>query len=454
MEQKVRGIDANMAKWKKSIWMKFFQWNWCLLGLTALLSGCKAADLEPAKETDAKKEIIIWTWDETFNVKVAKMAAEEYMVKNEALNIVVETKEREEILSDTKNILSAEAYDKLPDIIMLEDYDVQDVLSLYEDEFAELTNLVDYSRFSDYKSSLCSMNGKYYGIPFDSGVAALFYRIDLLERAGFCEEDMQNLTWDRFIEIGIEVYDRTGYPMMTLDPSDFPVLRLIMQSNASWYVTKDGKQADIEENKALKQAFEIYKKLLETNVAKSMNGWNEFISAFQNGEVVCVLSGSWIISSIKEIESQFGCWRVAPIPIVAENENAAAASNVGGSSWYVMKNARNSNEAVKFLVEMFADNNAFMDTLITQIGVIPAVKNPEVYENYEIGDTFFGGQKVTKFLTGLTDEIPVVNYGSKTYEIESIVEAEFQNVLIDGNIDLALERAQMKADALVRENPK
>ena len=33
-----------------------------------------------------------------------------------------------------------------------------------------------------------------------------------------------------------------------------------------------------------------------------------------------------------------------------------------------------------------------------------------------------------------------------------VVESEFQNVLIDGNIDLALERAQMKADALVRES--
>ncbi len=64
----------------------------------------------------------------------------------------------------------------------------------------------------------------------------------------------------------------------------------------------------------------------------------------------------------------------------------------------------------------------------------------------------FWWAKVTKFLTSITDEIPIVNYGNKTYEIEVVVESEFQNVLIDGNIDLALERAQMKADALVRES--
>lgn len=425
-----------------------------LICLLMFLHGCGKNEYAEEETDTGKTEVIIWTWDETFNVKAAKMAAEEYTEENGQIDIVVETKEREEILSSIKNILSSKAYDKLPDIIMLEDYDVQDMLSLYEEEFVNLDNLVDYGKFADYKSNLCSIDGRAYGIPFDSGAAALFYRIDILEQAGFSEADMQDLTWDRFIEIGIEVYDTTGYPMLTLDPSDFPVLRLIMQSNASWYVTQDGSRADIAENTALKQGLEIYKRLIETNVAKSMNGWNEFISAFQSGQVVCVPSGSWIISSIKEAKDQAGCWRVAPIPIVAENENAVAASNVGGSSWFIMKNSRHSDEAAAFLVEMFADNDAFMDELITQIGVIPAVKNPEIYANYEIGDAFFGGQEVTKFLTGLTEMIPIVNYGNKTYEIEAIVESEFQNVLVDGNLDLALERAQIKADALVRESDK
>ncbi len=362
----------------------------------------------------------------------------------------METKEREEILSSIKNSLSAKAYDKLPDIIMLEDYDVQGMLLLYEEEFVNLADVTEYNKFSDYKTRLCTMNGNMYGIPFDSGAAALFYRIDLLEQAGFCEKDMQYLTWDRFIEIGMEVYEKTGYAMLTLDPSDFPVMRIIMQSSGRWYVTQDGSRADIEENAALQSAFEIYKRLIETNVARGMNGWNEFISAFQNGEVVCVPSGSWIISNIKEAKEQEGLWRVAQIPVIAETQTPA--SNVGGSSWFVLKNSQNSEHAARFLVEMFAENDAFLDMLITQTGVIPAVKNPSVYTNYEMEDVFFGGQKVTKFLTSITDEIPIVNYGNKTYEIEAIVESEFQNVLIDGNIDLALERAQMKADALVRES--
>lgn len=422
-----------------------------LILLCLVLPGCSAKVLPEQETSDTYKEIVIWTWDDTFNVKAAKIAAEEYQKEHEDIRIVIETKEREEILSDTKNMLAAKLYGTLPDIIMIEDYDVQAVLSLYEDEFVELTDRIDYGKFVDYKTQLCSHDGHMYGIPFDSGTAALFYRIDIIEEAGYTEEDMQNLTWEEYIEIGKTVYSKTGIPMLTLDPTDMPLVRLIMQSNGKWYVKQDGCTADIADNEALRQSLEIYEGLLAENVGRSVNGWNEFISAFQKGEVATVLSGGWIISSIKASEDQTGLWRVASIPIVEENENAVAASNVGGSSWYVLKNAANTKEATEFLVAMFGENDALTDRLINEIGIVPAVKNPEVYTNYEANDPFFGGQQVTKLLTGMADQIPTVNYGSKTYEIESILEEVFQDVLIDGDIEHCLQEVQMKAEVVVRE---
>lgn len=414
-----------------------------------LLCGC-ASVKETAGETQ-REQIVIWTWDETFNVKAARMAAEEYKKINENVEVIIETKEREEILTDTKMILSSKVYGNLPDVIMIEDYDVQDVLESYEAEFVELTELVDYSKYVDFKSRLCSKDGHAYGIPFDCGTAALFYRIDILEQAGYSEEDMENLTWSRYIEIGEDVYEKTGIPMLTLDPTDLPLVRLIMQSTGSWYVKEDGATAYIEENEALRQALEIYQELLEGNIGKSVNGWNEFISAFQQGEVATVLSGGWIISSIMEAEDQAGLWRIAPIPLVEENENAAAASNVGGSAWYVLKNSGNSKAAAEFIITMFAENTEFTDALISEIGIVPSLKDPYVLSNYEATEDYFGGQQVTKLLTEMADEVPVVNYGSKTYEIEDILESEFQNVLVDGRMEKCLKRVQVKAEVVVRE---
>lgn len=357
---------------------------------------------------------------------------------------------RKEILADTKNLIASKMYQELPDVIMIEDYDIQDVLSQYEDEFVDLTDKVDYDRYTDYKSKLCSKGDRFYGIPFDSGTAALFYRLDILEQAGYTEADMQDLTWERYIEIGEDVYQKLRIPMLTLDPTDSPLLRIIMQSGGHWYVDENN-HADIEDNEYLKAGLHTYQQLLKRNVGVSVNGWNEFISAFQNGSVASVISGGWIVSSIKSVEEQSGLWRVVPIPVYDGEIKTVAASNVGGSAWYVLKNAKNPDAAVDFLVEMFEKDSDFMNELIGEIGLLPAVKDMSGYENYLAKGEFFGGQQVTKILTDLSGNIITVNYGSKTYEIEAIVEDEFNNSLTQDNLSDCLSNIQVKAAAVVRE---
>ena len=191
-----------------------------------------------------------------------------------------------------------------------------------------------------------------------------------------------------------------------------------MQSCGKWYVTKDGTTADIEENQALKQALEIYQELLQENLGVSVNGWNEFISAFQHGDVATVISGGWIMSSIRANQEQSGLWRVAQIPKVENNANAVPASNVGGSAWYILKNSKHSEQAKDLMVSMFAQDTDFMDTLVEEIGIIPSMKDLSVLKNYDATDPFCGGQCVTRLLNGFAAMVPVVNYGSKTYEIE------------------------------------
>ena len=231
------------------------------------ITGCSSGSTRPVYQApDASKNgIQIWAWDDTFNAKAAQMAASRYQRQHPDMEIKVTTKEREEILSDVKLMLSSQVYDELPDIIMIEDYDIQDVLQNYRDEFVVLDDVIDYDCYVDYKANLVQYNEIHYGIPFDCGTAALFYRLDIIEKAGFHESDMQNLTWTRYMEIGRQVYEKTGIPMLTLDPTDMPLVRLIMQSCGKWYVTKDGTTADIEENQALKQALEIYQELLQEN---------------------------------------------------------------------------------------------------------------------------------------------------------------------------------------------
>ena len=65
---------------------------------------------------------------------------------------------------------------------------------------------------------------------------------------------MENLTWDKYIEIGKAVKEKTGKAMLTLDPSDLGQIRMMMQSAGAWYVKEDGKTVNIADNAVLKEA--------------------------------------------------------------------------------------------------------------------------------------------------------------------------------------------------------
>jgi len=107
-------------------------------------------------------------------------------------------------------ILASGVKTGLPEIVLIEDYNAQKYLQSYPGSFADLTKEFNYKEFANYKVKLMTLNDKVYGVPFDSGVAGFFYRRDYLEQAGFKSADLENITWDRFIEIGKTVKAKTG----------------------------------------------------------------------------------------------------------------------------------------------------------------------------------------------------------------------------------------------------
>lgn len=117
-------------------------------------------------------------------------------------------------------MLASRVTSELPDIVLIEDYNAQKYLQSYPGSFEKLTGKVDHSQFAPYKVNLMTMGSDVYGVPFDSGVTGLYYRTDILEKAGFKAEDLQNITWDRFIEIGKVVKEKTGISFAVYDPSD------------------------------------------------------------------------------------------------------------------------------------------------------------------------------------------------------------------------------------------
>lgn len=408
----------------------------------------QASDEGKSEETEGTDKLTIWAWDESFNIKAANEAKEIYAKKNKNVEVEVVTMAQDDIVAKLNTSLSSGSYDGLPDIVLIEDYRIQGYLKAYQDEFSDLSDVASPKDFAEYKTGINQLDGKMYGIPFDSGVAAVFYRTDLIEEAGYKKEDMDNLTWDKYIEIGKAVKEKTGKAMLTLDPSDIGQIRMMLQSAGSWYTDAEG-NVDIAENQALKDAITTYKKLVDAGITKTVSDWDQFVGAFNNGEVASVPTGCWISPSILKAEDQSGKWAIAAFPKMSENKDSVNASSIGGAGWYVLKNVGHEAVAKEFLKETFASSVELTNQLAADINLVSTLKAASTAENYSKGVDYYGGQEIFGDFAKWTNEVPSVNYGEDTYAIEDIMTEAVQAILGGANLNDTLKDYQAQIEAAV-----
>ncbi len=418
------------------------------LGLGLVSCGSSDTTTNDVKDSNGSNKITIWAWDESFNIVAANKAKEIYLKDNPDAEVEVVTMAQDDIVAKLNTSLSSGSYEGLPNIVLIEDYKIQGYLTAYEDEFADLSNIASPDDFAEYKTGVNVIDNKLYGIPFDSGVAATFYRVDLIEEAGYTKEDMENLTWEKYIEIGKAVKEKTGVSMCTLDPSDLGQIRTMLQSAGAWYTGKDG-EVTIANNQALKDAITIYKELAESGITKQTADWDQFVGAFNNGEVASVVSGCWIAPSIEKAEDQSGKWAVSAFPKMGNNSVSVNASSIGGAGWYVLENVGDTDTAIDFLNGTFASNAELMNDLAEEITLVSTLNSAADCENYLSGVDFFGGQEVFKDLAQWTGEVPSVNYGLHTYAIEDIMTEAVQAIVNGADIDETLEAYQKQIEAAV-----
>lgn len=414
--------------------------------LTACSSKSDSNSASGGSGGDSSKEISVWAWDPNFNIAAMKLAVDDYAKINPDQKVNVVEYAQDDIIQKLNTGLNSGTTNGLPNIVLIEDYRAQSFLKAYPDAFYDLSSVVKPDDFAEYKIASSSLDGKQYGVPFDSGVAGLYVRTDYLKDAGYSVEDLTNIDWDRYIEIAKDVKAKTGHDMLTQDPNDLGLIRMMIQSAGSWYTKEDGSTPDLKDNAALKDAFQTYKALMESNTVKITSDWSQFLAGFNSGDVATVPTGNWITPSVKAEASQSGKWAVVPMPKLKNTSSSVNATNIGGSSWYVL-NIPGKEQAAEFLAKTLgSDVNLYQD-MLKKVGVIGTLKAAGEGEAYKEADDFFGGQKTAEDFSKWTQLIPQVNFGMNTYAIEDILVSEMQNYLNGQDLDKVLADAQSQAES-------
>ncbi len=382
-------------------------------------------------------DVTVWCWAPEFNGAAMNEAIARYTAAHPGDTITVVDFAKGDLETKLQTQLASGTTEGLPDIVLIEDYGAQKYLLSFPGAFEPLTDKIDYSQFADYKVSLATVDGQTYSLPFDSGVTGLFYRSDLLAEAGYDSAALQDITWEQMMEIGLAVKAKTGKPMFSMDQADAGTMRMMLQSAGSWYFNDDG-SANIVGNPVFKASLETWVKMLQTpDLYKAVSGWGDYTGAFNNGDVAGVYTGVWMTGGIKG-NNMSGKWGVAPLPKLSNVEGAGHASNLGGSSWYVLSSGPAKDTAIDFLKTIWAGDADFYQKILVGQGAFGAYLPARDGEAYSATDEYFGGEAVWANFSTWQAAIPGVNYGIFTNEVDAAIVAQIPALVAGGSIDEAI----------------
>lgn len=289
-----------------------------------------------------------------------------------------------------------------------------------------------------------SGQGVMVGMPVDIGPGALFYRKDLLDKAGVSEADLTK-SWESYVESGKKLKAATGAWLLAsaVDIKDI-YIRSDLKDGEGIYFDKSGKPTI--DNARFRKAFELAKSAREAGIDGKIGAWsNEWSEGFKRDKIASQMMGAWLAGHLNNwlAPESKGKWRSAQLP-------GGAFGSWGGSFYGVPKKAQNKAAAwdfIKFLtttkemqIEAFRGFDAFPSLIEAQNDAF--IDQPIEY---------LGGQKARQLWKVAAGKISAMNVDKFDPVAAEVVNAELENVLEKNkDIKAALADAQAAVAKRVR----
>ncbi len=392
-------------------------------------------------------KLVVWTWDPAFNIPAIKEAGEIYKAEVDPdfeLEVI-------ETLSDdceTKLQTCAESGDfgTMPDIVLMQDNSYQKFVSFYPEAFTDLTDSgIDFSQFAEGKLSYSTVDGKNYGVPFDNGAVVSCYRTDILDEAGYSIADITDIDWDKFIEIGKVVKEKTGKYMLSGQANSQDIIMMMLQSAGASLFNEDG-TPNLVGNDPLNECIDIYQEMVKEGIFYEVNEWDEYVSSITNEQCAGTINGNWIMATIMGMEDTAGKWEITNMPKLVKTANATNYSNNGGSSWYVTSNCQNTDLAFDFLAKTFAGSEDLYANILPTTGAIGTWGPAGESDAYQEPQEFWNDQPIYSTIVEYAEKTPTNNTSAYYYDVREVISTAIQDIMTGADAESTLEQAQADAE--------
>lgn len=388
------------------------------------------------------EKLTVWCWDPAFNIYAMEEAGKVYQQTHPDFELEVVETPWADVQTKLTTAATSGDLSTLPDIILMQDNAFQKNVISYPEAFVDLTSSgVDFSQFASGKVAYSVVDGKNYGVPFDNGAVVACYRTDVLEEAGYTIDDLTDIDWDRYIEIGKDVLAKTGKPLLSCQAGESDVIMMMLQSAGASLFDAEGNPSMVG-NDVLVKVMETYAELKETGVLVEVNDWDQYVGSITGETVAGTINGCWIMASIQTAEDQSGKWALTNMPSLVGVSGATNYSNNGGSSWAVMSNCQNTELAFDFLASTFAGSVEFYETILPSSGALATYAPAGDSDVYNEPSEFYGGDAVFSKIVDFSTKTPSNNTGVYYYEARDAIATAITNVVAGADIESELQTAQ------------
>lgn len=282
-----------------------------------------------------------------------------------------------------------------------------------------------------------SSRGTLGAMPADLGPGMLFYRKDLLDKAGIKESEL-TASWESYIAAGKKLKAASGVYLLAGagDLADI-YIRANLQNGVGIYFGDKGRV--LVDSPRFVKAFELAKAARVAGIdAKTVPWTGEWAEGFKRDKVASQMMGSWLSGHLAKwlAPDSKGQWRAASLP-------AGALASYGGSFYGIPKKAANKAQAWEFIKFMTTNKEIQLNSL-REIGAFPALIAAHGDAAMDEPQAYFGGQKIRQLARDTAARIPVIRVDKYDAVARDIVNAELQNVL-EQNKDIKTALADAKS---------
>lgn len=271
-----------------------------------------------------------------------------------------------------EKLITAYVSETLPDLFQLGNTWIPEFVAINAIE--SLDSICKSNNFPliDYFSGILEsnkINGILYGIPWYVDTRVLFYRKDLLKKAGWSNPPK---TWNELYELSKKIKSLTGNYAIYFPTNEWiPLIIFSLQKNAQLLTNNYTEPAftDSEFVSAFEFLARFYKeKLSPSNITEVTN----IYQAFEEDYIAMYITGPWNISEFKKRLSPKAqnLWMTSPLP--SPDSNYPGISLAGGASLVINRKSKNKELAFKLIEFLSTPENQIK--FYNLVGSLPSRK--------------------------------------------------------------------------------